>query len=296
MALHQVRDVVRGMQQLDLAVPAPVADALKIIDALLEAHRQVASTIRPAGVAGLPPAEQAAHNAAVTALTTAALAGPVEASAALRSADALLEAQGQTARANRALAVIDFAAGHAATDPLTSATAAEMALVDAADHVFAQLHSLVRGLVDQVPARLALLGGDLPRTAAFGLTANAAAKAAYTSLEHDAQRYAQARVVQRALLNLALVAGPEALATLWPWCQASTGLDVEQDGHYTGEPLARFVWHSTRYHSAIWVPTADQARQVSARREHERTGGMNDYATGYRPTPEETAAFAEATR
>ncbi len=296
MALHQVRSIVRGLQQLDLAVPRSITEALTITDALLAAHRQLASTIRPAGIAGLAPAEQSAHNAAVTALTTAALAGPIDTAEVSTVVDALLEAQGQTARAERTLAVLDFAAGHAASDPLTSATAAEMALVDAADHVFAQLHSLVRGLVHQVPGRLGLLGGDLPRTPAFGLTATDRAKAAYAALEHDAQLYAQARVVQRALLGLDLVAGPETLASLWRWCEASTGLDIQQDSTYVGEPLARFVWHASRYHAAVWVPTPDQARQIVARVSHEATGGLSDYVSGYRRTPEETAAYAEATR
>ncbi len=296
MALHQIRSIINGLRQLDLAVPQPITEALTITDALLAVHRQIASSVRPAGIAGLPPAEQAASNAAVSALNTAALAGPVEAAAVLRSVDALLAAQAQTARAERTLALLDFALAHAASDPLTGGTTPELALVDAADDVFAQLHDLVRGLVDQVPSRLALLGGDLPRTAAFGLVATDKAKAAYTSLEHDAQRYAQARVVQRALLGLDLVAGAESLATLWRWCEASTGLDVEQDSKYVGEPLARFVWHASRYHAAVWVPAPNEARQIIARVSHQATGGLSDYATGYRPTPEETAAFAEATR
>jgi len=100
--------------------------------------------------------EQTARNHAVGALTAAALDGPVDVDVALAGADGIVEAQAETARVLAAMAVVDAAAGGAATRPLEEGTTAELALTDSVDDLLAALHTLVTDMAGQVRA-----GADL---------------------------------------------------------------------------------------------------------------------------------------
>ncbi len=283
MALYEVRDTVAVLQQLGVDVPRPVLDGLTTASNLVTLHRQLATRARPIAAAGGPLGEEQALARGVGAVSRAALKGKLDVDTALAAADDLAAAQAETARIVLAMSVLDAASGGAASRPLEPGTSAEAALIDAADDLLAKLHALVMDMCAQVPARLARLGGDLPRSPAFALTASDEAKEAYVSLEADAKRYRLVRVVQRRLYAVALGDG---YASLWNRAEISRGLDQREDSEL--DPLTRFVRHSSRH---VWVPTIDQLQQAHLRAVHESNGS---FPAGLKLTEQEQAAFKAA--
>lgn len=281
MSLHKARAVIDGLRRLEIPVPAITAEALTTTDELIRLHRELVPSITPVRDGLFPPPIQEARTRAIGQLTSAAATGSIDVKLALKLTDEIAAAEAEVDRIQRALSLLDYASGYAATRPLVDNTAPDNALALDADEICAAMHTQVRAMVRSAKAQMAALGGRLPADATFALVATPEALEAYSAIQTDAARYQELRQVQRTLFGL--VETEEWTASAWRFAEISTGLNpnaANQIGPIPGWPLAdqedapptdpgsatawRYVQHVVNNAAHVWVPTITELSKYLA--------------------------------